>query len=1189
MIATIGFVLLLSSAKINVGNEVAVIESNIEQEYLRFDVAFDLFQNNFPSHEKVNGVDFLVYDQTGNLVSWSDYKVVPRLEEFLISGSDYLLITGQGEFLFKGYDWSNSGENYKVFAISKIRRIIETGINTSSNYYNHQIIPANIEISYGADALPVRFRGKEIFNVSWDGRDYYENRINWIGLLILVLVYLGAFIFFYQLAKYLIASRNYRFGLSAFLLLILVFRSVLIYYDFPSSYFKIGVFANITFQFGWFFFSLGDALLNVISLMVILVFVFQNRPNFEFKSSFVLDIIQLLILLASYCCFYLFTDGIQIILEHSQISLDIASSLDFPIERIFAYLLLCLLGISYFLYAYLSFEVLALKTIKVRKFLAFLLIAFLLATGMMHNYANVGLVVIGNTGYYLLLYFFQFPNNLKKLKFESLNYIIVSAVLLSSVGSYLVYKSHEYKEADKMQKFATYLQFDRDLEGEYRLSQVLGQIKSDVIINGKMMNPKLQDDGISKRIKRTHLSHYFNNYEVEVRVFDASGIEMLSNETSELFSDIKDSYQLGKYQTEFENVFSDAKMDLRNRNKLTCFVTLERYGNVTGYIMLQLRLKKFASKKVLPQLLVAGSSHSNDNYDYAIFNAGGLIFRSGDFEYDSKFEEAWFEDQDLFGVGIEKNNYSHLGVKMGERLMVVSNKIYPFQNIVSNFSFLFSLFLFAGSLALIYNYLILPSSNGALSFSAKILLYSGASFIIPLILVGTAVMGTTDDSNRREVDKSNLKKTRLMTENVNDVLVGFHRHQINKEELENEVAILSGHSGMDINIYNLDGRLLTSSTPAIFDSNIISEYLIPEAYTQIVTRKKESVTLSEQIGDFQFKTSYVGIQSSDSGELLGVLGTPYFSSKNHLKRQQLAVFGNIINIFTFVFIVSIIVASYVISRITRPIMAIADRLHSTGFANDNQPIEWETDDEIGVLINEYNNMLGKLEQSKVELSRNEKEAAWREMAKQVAHEIKNPLTPMKLTIQHLQRILSSKQENNKSLDLLLNQIDVLDEIVTSFSHFAQMPTPLAEPFDVIYVLEKSIDLHVDKSIEKVILSDKAVILGDEKLFGRVFNNLILNAFESMKKIKHPNVQVKLEIEGGNRVKISIQDFGEGIPDDVQGKVFIPNFTTKETGSGIGLAVAKRGIEHAGGEIWFETTLNKGTVFYIAMPLYKSEE
>jgi signal transduction histidine kinase len=196
---------------------------------------------------------------------------------------------------------------------------------------------------------------------------------------------------------------------------------------------------------------------------------------------------------------------------------------------------------------------------------------------------------------------------------------------------------------------------------------------------------------------------------------------------------------------------------------------------------------------------------------------------------------------------------------------------------------------------------------------------------------------------------------------------------------------------------------------------------------------------------------------------------------------------------------------------------------------------------------------------------------------------------MKLTIQHLQRILSSKQENNKSLDLLLNQIDVLDEIVTSFSHFAQMPTPLAEPFDVIYVLEKSIDLHVDKSIEKVILSDKAVILGDEKLFGRVFNNLILNAFESMKKIKHPNVQVKLEIEGGNRVKISIQDFGEGIPDDVQGKVFIPNFTTKETGSGIGLAVAKRGIEHAGGEIWFETTLNKGTVFYIAMPLYKSEE
>ena len=207
------------------------------------------------------------------------------------------------------------------------------------------------------------------------------------------------------------------------------------------------------------------------------------------------------------------------------------------------------------------------------------------------------------------------------------------------------------------------------------------------------------------------------------------------------------------------------------------------------------------------------------------------------------------------------------------------------------------------------------------------------------------------------------------------------------------------------------------------------------------------------------------------------------------------------------------------------------------------------------------------------------------MAKQVAHEIKNPLTPMKLTIQHLHRILDEKENDKKSLEILLSQIDTLDEIVTSFSHFAKMPTPEREPFDIRIILEKSIDLHVDKVIEKDLPDEEFIIMGDKKLFGRIFNNLILNAFQSMKNVENPVMRVGMK-KLLNRVRIQFKDFGEGIPEEIRDKVFMPNFSTKETGSGIGLAVAKRGIEHAGGDIWFETTENKGTTFTIELPLYQ---
>jgi len=247
------------------------------------------------------------------------------------------------------------------------------------------------------------------------------------------------------------------------------------------------------------------------------------------------------------------------------------------------------------------------------------------------------------------------------------------------------------------------------------------------------------------------------------------------------------------------------------------------------------------------------------------------------------------------------------------------------------------------------------------------------------------------------------------------------------------------------------------------------------------------------------------------------------------------------------------------------------------------------------MISEYNKMLLHLEQSKETLAQTEKEIAWREMAKQVAHEIKNPLTPMKLTLQHLQMRIQRENPDlqkltEKPFETLLAQIDLLSDIATSFSTFAKMAVPKNEVFDIAEVLRQTLHLYEsDATIQLIRTIQKGVyeVKGDKQLFSQIFTNLILNAIQAVPNARKPAISVSLYEQGG-LVRIEIRDNGTGIPADIQHKVFLPNFSTKFTGSGIGLALAKRGIEHAGGKIWFETEGEVGTCFFIEMPIQEEK-
>ncbi len=257
----------------------------------------------------------------------------------------------------------------------------------------------------------------------------------------------------------------------------------------------------------------------------------------------------------------------------------------------------------------------------------------------------------------------------------------------------------------------------------------------------------------------------------------------------------------------------------------------------------------------------------------------------------------------------------------------------------------------------------------------------------------------------------------------------------------------------------------------------------------------------------------------------------------------------------------------------------------------NEQIVWNRNDEIGELVQEYNKMVDKLGESATSLAKNEREGAWREMARQVAHEIKNPLTPMKLSIQYLQKAINNNQPNVKELsstvaNTLVEQIDHLSKIAADFSQFANIGNTNVAIFDLHDVLGSLKQLYTsDENVQFDWrpVNDQVMVNADKTQMNRLFTNLIANAIEAC----HGNGICKIEVNelrNEDILRISIKDNGEGIAPEMQERIFIPNFTTKSSGTGLGLAMCKGIVEQAKGKIWFETEQGRGTTFHVELPV-----
>jgi nitrogen fixation/metabolism regulation signal transduction histidine kinase len=399
--------------------------------------------------------------------------------------------------------------------------------------------------------------------------------------------------------------------------------------------------------------------------------------------------------------------------------------------------------------------------------------------------------------------------------------------------------------------------------------------------------------------------------------------------------------------------------------------------------------------------------------------------------------------------------------------------------------------------------------------------------------------------------------------------------------LSEKIYQVSDVQSVKFSIYSLDGNLINSTLP----KNEIS-FINKELLNKILSQKDSKIIEITQKDQVQYRSSF-SLILDDNFNPLWILNLPYYDDDN-LNSYELESFLIILGeVYFFLFILSIIISYFVSQYMTKAISEIALKMKQTRLDKRNSKIKINArSKEVKSLVESYNNMVDMLDKNVKELSKSNKEQAWREMAKQVAHEIKNPLTPMKLSVQSFERDFRNDKKNKDKVEdfsqTIIQQIDTMSSIASAFSNFAEMPTQQGEKLNIVKAVRLSLEIFKEKHIVFKSNEDKIIINIDRPQIVRIMTNLIKNAVQACENTNSPSIKVSIK-KMSKTVSISVRDNGNGIPLNIRKNIFEPNFTTKSGGMGLGLGMVKNLVNSYEGKIDFESKVNKGTTFKITFP------
>lgn len=589
-----------------------------------------------------------------------------------------------------------------------------------------------------------------------------------------------------------------------------------------------------------------------------------------------------------------------------------------------------------------------------------------------------------------------------------------------------------------------------------------------------------------------------------------------------------------------------------------------------------------------------------DTYSYAIYRKDSLIESSGHV-YErilpSELHNKTERTQEL--VSGDRSELSH---PYNQYTILIGRDLLGLLKPLSLFSYLFALLIImVGLLGLIHTFYPILPLNFSFKISRnytlrnKIQIAVLALIVVSFIFVGLVTIIYFNNSSN-QYDKERLINKAISVQYDAENKLQVLRNTTFSSDLVHEIVqSLSKIHRTDIHLFNRFGRLIYSSDMDIFNNRLVAPYMNPVAMRELIDLGGQIyINDEEKIGELTYKAAFIPILEENQRPL-GFISLPYSSASIREQGNIKDFMGTLLNVYVLLLLIAGIIAILVANSITRPISVLGEKIKAFKLGTRNEPIKWDNNDELGALINEYNFLIDKMEKSAELLAQNEREVAWREMAKQVAHEIKNPLTPMKLSIQYLEHKIATLPRNEvetlvkRVASTLIEQIDNLNKIASEFSNFSKLPKPNNEPLILNDLISSVHDLF--RKREDIIFNlyvpiDEIYVFADKSHLLRILNNLIKNAIQAIPAIRKGKIDIKLYTKNGKAI-IQVSDNGSGIPRDMQDKVFYPNFTTKSSGTGLGLAICKDMAIAYKGKIYFKTVENIGTDFYFELPLMEN--
>ncbi len=1105
--------------------------------------------------------------QESNLVYWNNSQI--PLESFQSSNSSPLLWLRDGMYLVV---YQKDGSQIKL-ALSKIKSRYDLQNRYLKNSFSDWLnLPPEVEISFNQSAgTPVFLDQKFLFSVKNTETSFrYPSRALW-SLLLFYGALVSAFLFVVRIIK------QNGLNLPGFLWIIalLFFRAGMLYFKFPeflyeTDLYNLRKFGNAnSFLNGY----LGDLVLNSSFLLALVVCVYYAaKKQAENNRKLFIIVIQIFLLVL---CVRFHNHLFNTLSANSTISFDFINFFNLGPETYIALIPLVLVNLSVAISLYSIFcfpsPFFPIKVIILAAAIFIPPATWLLGQQPFFSIEWWWFPVYGSVAF-ILFYLGKGKN------------IPVSGILLflAALFSSAILNLHVEKNRDKeFELFAYRLTERQDPVLENEFSNIPSRIEKDQQL--KVLSQFISYNGdkeFLQLLRQNYFFGYFDRYNVEFALFDSKCMPLLSatspafmNEgyfeeqisTQGIPSDISGLYFIDKYKS------NSRYIGLINISGNKLYVVLEP--------------KYFEEVGTFPDLLMNESQQKQEtfrNYSYAVYRENINNSMHGDYSYPLFLRDSLAQHH-LQGA------YDHHYYYPEDNTVIIistKKKNWAYYFTYNSYMFLFFMII-AYSLYFLYQ-IFYSEAYKVSSLTRRI----QTTVILLLLLSITAVGITSTQLVSNQFEKDNEKQLQEKTKTILSDLSGLlqnteHLEDIPKELIDLSIKKFAYVFNSEVSLFNENGKLYLTSQPRLYDYGLAAKYVNPSAYHYLKNSISSSYCAKDMAGGMRYQSLYTPVYNNDK-KLLAFLNLPYFGKQSVLTNELSGIISTLLNVYVILFIVSILSGLVLAGYITLPLRLLKQQLSKVSLGSKNAAIQWNSDDEIGKLVAEYNKMIEKLEVSAGLLAQSERETAWREMARQVAHEIKNPLTPMKLNLQYLQHVIKNNPKDfeerfTKASNTLIEQIDALANIATEFSNFAKLPVGEAQKVNLAEVLESAVALFEKDGAAKLFLNlynKELYIMANREQLLRIFNNIITNALQAINEKQEEGKIIIRTHEQDGIIRVEVCDNGCGIPASLKEKIFTPNFTTKTTGSGLGLAMVKNMMDTMNAKIWFESEEGRGTSFYL---------